>query len=224
MSDDRAALDGFTGVARLFPLPNLVLFPGVDQGLHIFESRYRQMTADALTSDQLIAMVLLKPDWEDGYDGRPAIEPVACLGRITRSERLSDGRYNLRLRGLARLRLDDEIPDDDKLYRLARGVIVPDVPPGDLAEASSLRQELRAVVLARFDPAGTVYDRLVALFESDLPLGAVCDLLGYSLPLRLEVKQLLLGEPAVAARVRVLGQALRLSAGDRTFPPGFSAN
>lgn len=35
MTDDLAALDHFGGVARLFPLPNLVFFPQVVQGLHI---------------------------------------------------------------------------------------------------------------------------------------------------------------------------------------------
>ena len=41
MSDDQTTLAGFAGVARLFPLPNLVFFPFVVQGLHIFEPRYR---------------------------------------------------------------------------------------------------------------------------------------------------------------------------------------
>ena len=31
----------FGGKVRLFPLPNLVLFPHVMQPLHIFEPRYR---------------------------------------------------------------------------------------------------------------------------------------------------------------------------------------
>ncbi len=39
MNSDQAALSGFNGLARLFPLPNLVLFPQVVQGLHIFEPR-----------------------------------------------------------------------------------------------------------------------------------------------------------------------------------------
>lgn len=223
MNDDRAALDRFTGVARLFPLPNLVLFPTVDQGLHIFEPRYRQMTADALATDQMIAMVLLQPNWEDEYDGRPAIEPVACLGRVTQSERLPDGRYNLRLRGLARLRIESEVSDDDKLYRLARGGIVPDVPPTDLAQASSQRRELREVVLARFSSTSPAHTQLATLFASDATLGTVCDLLGYCLPLPLEVKQRLLAEADVATRVRLLVQTLHVP-GDRTFPPGFSPN
>src|SRR5207247_2070845 len=45
----------------LFPLPNVVLFPNVFLPLHIFEPRYREMVADALASDRLIGMVLLRP-------------------------------------------------------------------------------------------------------------------------------------------------------------------
>ena len=48
MSDDSLSPDTFGGTARLFPLPNLVLFPAVIQPLHIFEPRYRQMAADAV--------------------------------------------------------------------------------------------------------------------------------------------------------------------------------
>jgi len=44
----------------LFPLPNVVLFPNVFLPLHIFEPRYRDMVADALASDRMIGMVLLR--------------------------------------------------------------------------------------------------------------------------------------------------------------------
>src|ERR1041384_3715325 len=91
--------DTFSGRARLFPLPNLVMFPHVVQPLHIFEPRYREMLEDALASDRLIAMALLAPGWEDDYHGRPALYPTACLGRVTTSHRLEDGRYNLLLEG-----------------------------------------------------------------------------------------------------------------------------
>jgi Lon protease-like protein len=225
MREDRAALDDFNGVARLFPLPNLVLFPHVDQGLHIFEPRYRQLAADALAGDQLIAMVLLTPndDWDEHYDGRPPVEPTACLGRVTASERLPDGRYNLKLRGLARLRLVEELPDTGKLYRLARGEPLADVCP-PLAEVKALRRELRQAVLERFDPAGPAYLHVTRLFDGDTPLGEVCDLLGYSLPLALPVKQRLLNDPDVAARTRVLVDAVGGTARPRPFPPVFSPN
>src|SRR5690349_8612910 len=94
MSDVLASLSDFSGTARLFPLPNLVLFPHVVQPLHIFEPRYRQMMADALEDDRLLALVLLSPGWAEDYHQAPAIEPLACLGRIVNEEKQLDGRYN----------------------------------------------------------------------------------------------------------------------------------
>src|SRR5262245_20349927 len=97
MKAELLSLEGFAGLARLFPLPNLVLFPHVIQPLHIFEPRYRQLLADALVDDRLMAMALLQPGWEKDYHQRPPIHPVVCLGRIFKEEKLADGRYNLLL-------------------------------------------------------------------------------------------------------------------------------
>ena len=74
------SFEGFSGRVRLFPLPNLVLFPHVMQPLHIFEPRYRHLLEDALADDRLITMAALKPGWETDYEGRPPLYPVACLG------------------------------------------------------------------------------------------------------------------------------------------------
>ncbi len=93
---------GELSAVPLFPLPNVVLFPGAVLPLHIFEDRYRQMTADALEGDGLIAMALLKPGWEKCYYGRPAIEPVVCVGKILSHEKLADGKYNFLLQGQLR--------------------------------------------------------------------------------------------------------------------------
>ena len=65
---------------------------------------------------------LLQPGWEKDYDGRPPIHrrsPVS--GRVTQHEQLPDGRYNLRLKGLSRVRLGDEVADPEA---------VPDGPGG----------------------------------------------------------------------------------------------
>jgi uncharacterized protein len=105
----------------IFPLPNVVLFPNVFLPLHIFEARYRDMVADALASDRMIGMVLLRPGWERDYEGRPPVYPIGCSGVITHVERLPDGRYNIVLRGLERFRIAAE--DEAKPYR--RAVIEP---------------------------------------------------------------------------------------------------
>jgi hypothetical protein len=101
----------------LFPLPNVVLFPNVFLPLHIFEPRYRELVADALASDRMIGMVLLKPGWQRAYEGRPPVYPIGCSGVITHVERLEDGRYNIVLRGVERFRILEE--DPGRLYRLA---------------------------------------------------------------------------------------------------------
>ena len=101
----------------IFPLPNVVLFPSVFLPLHIFEPRYREMVADALTGDRIIGMVLLRPGWEADYEGRPPIYPVGCAGLITFSEQHADGRYNIVLRGLEKFRVEGE--DHSRSYRVA---------------------------------------------------------------------------------------------------------
>src|SRR5687767_7158030 len=89
----------------LFPLPSVVLFPRAVLPLHIFEDRYRAMTADALAGDKVVAMALLKAGWEKSYYGRPAIEPVVCVGKILSHEKLPDGKYNFLLQGVQRARV-----------------------------------------------------------------------------------------------------------------------
>jgi len=101
----------------IFPLPNVVLFPNVFLPLHIFEPRYRQMVADALASDRLIGMVLLKPGWEHEYEGRPPVYPIGCSGVITHVDKLPDGRYNIVLRGVERFRILGE--EHQRPYRFA---------------------------------------------------------------------------------------------------------
>jgi Lon protease-like protein len=216
MNDDSAALEDFTGTARLFPLPNLVLFPQVVQPLHIFEPRYRQMTADAVASDQLLALVLPRPGWEADYEGRPPLHAMACLAHILNHQQLPDGRYNLLVRGLCRLRLQVEIPSD-KLYRLAHGQPLPD-PPGPPG-AAALRQMLADAVRAWLPPGHPLGLQFAHVLQGKLAVGALCDLLGFALPLGVEVKQALLEEVSVDQRVRRLVHELKTRPPSPPEPP-----
>ena len=66
----------------VFPLPSVVLFPGVPLPLHIFEPRYREMVRDAAASHEMIGMALLRGDWRRDYEGNPDIFEVGCAGKI----------------------------------------------------------------------------------------------------------------------------------------------
>lgn len=230
MKDDLAALAAFDGVARLFPLPNVVFFPHVLLPLHIFEPRYRQMTADALAGDRLIAMALLQPGWEEDYEGRPGIHPTACLGSIVADHALEDGRFNLMLRGLCRVRIREEIPHDT-LYRNARVEVIPDAAALDGPSERLLRQGLESHVLA-WNALEQARAQLRQLFERDLPLGVLCDVLSFALPFDLDQKIRLLSEANVELRTRVLFDYLQAQSATRPtimgnshdFPPSFSPN
>jgi Lon protease-like protein len=124
----------------IFPLPNVVLFPNVFLPLHIFEPRYRQMTAESLSGDRIIGMVLLRPGYEANYEGAPPVYATGCSGLITHSEKLDDGRYNLVLRGLEKFSIDhEELPAVGRLYRSA--IITPINETIALGERDQLRQE-----------------------------------------------------------------------------------
>ncbi|HEY6880897.1 MAG TPA: LON peptidase substrate-binding domain-containing protein [Polyangiales bacterium] len=103
----------------VFPLPRVVFFPGTQLPLHIFEPRYRAMMRDCLQSGRLaMAVTLLKPGYESDYEGRPPMHDVCTIGRIEKHEELPDGRFNLLLRGLNRVKLH-ELPAGDLPYRRA---------------------------------------------------------------------------------------------------------
>jgi Lon protease-like protein len=218
-------LTGFDGVARLFPLPNVVLFPGITQGLRIFEARYRQMTADALAGDRLLAIVLLQPGYEADYQGRPSIFQTACLGKITESKQLENGKYNLQLQGLARVQIQGEIADG-LLYRRARVRLLTDGALSDPGVERQLRAELKEIVEAWCSSDSAVGQAFQKLILSDVALGLVCDVIAYALPLELGWKQELLEAADVHARATKLLAHLRTVRVEHPsgFPPGFSDN
>lgn len=215
----------FSGIARLFPLPGLVLFPSVMQTLHIFEERYRALMEDALASDGLMALALYEPGWETDYAGRPPLFPYACLGRVMTHHRFSDGRFNLMLLGVRRVRLVEEV-QPPQAFRRAKVEILSEVTPPD---ADEHRGQLVEALERRLPCEMPGADQLREVLSRDLPLGVLTDLLAYALPLPCEVKQELLAETNVSLRSEELlcaieGGVLGEAAAKVWSPPAFSEN
>ncbi len=128
----------------IFPLPDTVFFPAVTLPLHLFEPRYLQMAEDVLSGDKLLVIVLLQPGWQEDYYGNPAVHEIATLGRVSSHERLPDGRFNVTLQGLGRVRLlpaDGEECLSGRLYRVREISPAPEreLPDGVSTEELSLR-------------------------------------------------------------------------------------
>lgn len=110
-------------ILPVFPLPNIVLFPGIVQPLHIYEPRYVQMIRDALNSDKMIGMVLLVQGWEKEYLEKPPVHDIICAGRIVKHEELPMGKFNIYLLGLSRAQIIEEL-ETENLYRTVKAEVI----------------------------------------------------------------------------------------------------
>jgi ATP-dependent Lon protease len=132
------------GALPVFPLPRLIFFPGTMLPLHIFEPRYRAMVVHCLATHRAMAVATLLEGPLDDH-GNPPFASVAGAGVIVDHEELPDGRFNILLRGDARVRLD-ELPFLPP-YRRARAEVLDDLP-GEIRahDATALRSLIRSFV------------------------------------------------------------------------------
>ncbi len=211
----------------IFPLPETVLFPSVSLPLHLFEPRYLQMAEDVLAADKRLVIVLLQPGWQKDYYGNPSVHEIATLGRVEAHERLPDGRFNVTLRGLERVRLlpaQGEERSAGRLYRVREVSSAPELRPPEGFATAELSAHLRSLwreleeKSGRSAEAGPAageleFDRLVNRISSlvDVPPEARQRLL--------EQDDLLLRATTVAGHVEEGLRFWRTVAGFRRFLP-----
>jgi hypothetical protein len=189
-------------VLPIFPLPDLTFFPHTLLPLHVFEGRYRALVEDCLGRGRPLAVVSLRPGWEDDYEGRPAVHAVGGAGSIVRWERLATGRFNIVVRGRWRVRIERELPADT-LYRVAGARVIADRG----AEGAGVEHLAAAVldrarrVLRAVNRASAPVER--ALAEAREP-GVLADRVASALIPDPALRQALLEEPHVERRLRRL--------------------
>lgn len=224
--------EDFGNVVRLFPLPSVVLFPGVVQALHIFEPRYRQMAHDALNSDQLITMALENVDEVIPGDPRPDLLPTVCIGKIISHNEFEDGRYNLLLVGSARAKITQEIVTDHP-YRTAEVEVIEDSLQYAPDDADPLMQQVLKLFKKLVEQRGiSEVESLTRLFEGDVPLGQLCDLICFACGAEPIQQQRVLEEAEICRRaeilIRILQELVSNPVPDKDsgigFPPEFSDN
>jgi len=234
MSMDPTILENFDGKVRLFPLPNVVLFPRVIQPLHIFEPRYKQMVEDALDDNGLIALCLLRPSAGYNANNVAPIYSEICIGKIVQEERLPDGRFNLLLQGVSRAKIIKEV-NDGKLYRTAKVEILHDVPLASEENANRIRTKLLKQMTKWFTQQPSAKAQLDRLVQSDLSLGNLCDVFSFALPLSVDLKILLLQLVNIEDRAMLLLEVIEQMTPEITkpqagpvpskkYPPDFSSN
>ncbi|MBK9129344.1 MAG: LON peptidase substrate-binding domain-containing protein [Phycisphaerales bacterium] len=190
-------------IVPVFPLPGVVLFPHTILPLHIFEPRYRQMFADAIAGDSIVAVALLRPGWEPLYHTpRAPIHRVVGVGRVVQHELVAEGNYNVLLRGVGRAVVLEELQKPP--YRRARIQPLETFCHADEESTDQMRATLFATI--RDHPAvdRKLCENWLKLEEAPIPLDVLIDLLGAGLPAGPELRQCILDEPDAMSRAEIV--------------------
>jgi uncharacterized protein len=229
----------FNGIVRLFPLPELVVFPHAMQPLHIFEPRYCEMLLESLAGDHLIGMATLATGISDFLLPQPRIASTICIGKIVSHAETENGNHNLLLVGAKRAEIVRELPLE-RSFRRAEVRVCADVhEPADPQQRKLLRGALLDAFAAVIPASANAQQYLHELMSGQMGLGPITDIISYTLSLEIESKLMLLGEMNVERRARLLIGLLReISPGTAAspqalnprkppsseFPPKFSVN
>ncbi|WP_069791139.1 LON peptidase substrate-binding domain-containing protein [Cyanobacterium sp. IPPAS B-1200] len=103
----------------LFPLPEVVLFPGRPLPLHIFEFRYRMMMNTILEYDRRFGVLMIDPTSGE-------IANIGCCAEIIHFERLPDDRMKVLTLGQQRFRVLEYVRE--KPYRVGLVEWIDDKP------------------------------------------------------------------------------------------------
>jgi len=200
----------------IFPLPNVVLFPGALLPLHVFEPRYRELVREVLAGRKLMGIVRLKPGFEEDYEGRPPVFDVCGVGSVIDFAEQADGRFDITLRGLARARILEELPPT----RAFRQVRIEELTDGfsDASVTSAWQRKLISLWASLGPHLPESVRDLRALTRGAEGAGAYADRLAAALVGDPDASQRLLAEPDPTERLRLLTEKLQ-QVHDSVAPP-----
>src|SRR5262252_5969198 len=190
----------------VFPLPGVVLFPGAEMHLHVFELRYRTMVRDALSSERMIALATLAPGWERDYQGSPAFHPLGCVARFEEVSWLPNDCYDLRVRGVLRARFERAVREFP--YRACVVEPLDDAPYTEDDPLTLIARQGLLEERTRLGPLGLEAWHAPPQFADDAPLAVVVGALATAARLDADAKLSLLAEDDVVQRARQLQEAM----------------
>lgn len=177
-------------IVPLFPLPNVVLFPGTPLPLYIFEERYRTMIRETLEGNGQLIIALLREGSESSYSEASSVHPIACLGKIESHEELEDGKYNIVVVGLKRVRITREVPHSP--YRLVEVEILEESDYDEDAVDIVKRHNRLSSLFAKFAELATGVKQQTLEFMPQLDFESLVNMVAMTLNLGIEQKQALL--------------------------------
>ncbi|WP_027927299.1 LON peptidase substrate-binding domain-containing protein [Amycolatopsis benzoatilytica] len=203
-----------TATLPLFPLQT-VLLPGVHLPLHIFEPRYRQLTADLVTGavpEREFGVVALRAPLVREVNGLDHLYGVGCSTVLREAKRLPDGRFDVVTLAARRFRLR-ELDTGAAPYLMGTVEWLPDDPVPSAAEPTARRlAEVARAAHQRYCEAAWHEDDWRAPHD-DASLEDLAYQLAADCLLPLEDRQLLLEETNPLRRLRIVCRFLTREAG-----------
>jgi Lon protease-like protein len=189
----------------VFPLESVIVLPGADLPLNIFEPRYLNLVEDVLRTHHMFGMVQPDPNARGA-----GLYHTGCAGRITAYSETDDERILLSLTGIIRFRIAQELTEVHGYRR-----VEPDWRP----YLADLEQQNQKILSDRpfFTQRLRHFLREKSLDVDWRAVGQMTDLqlvhtMATLLPLESAEKQAILEAPNAFERASVLLAALEFSA------------
>ena len=96
-------------VIPLFPLPEVVFFPGMNMPLHIFEEKYKTMISECLKTDKKFGIVLAEDN---------SFAEIGTVAEILDVEKLEEGKMNIFAEGRKRFKIINLLKEEP--YHIAK--------------------------------------------------------------------------------------------------------
>jgi len=198
----------------VFPLENVIVMPGAELQLNIFENRYLNMVKDALKTHHMFGMV--QPD-ATKKDDPQSLYLTGCAGRITAYSETADGRILLSLTGVIRFDISKELAAI-RGYR----VIVPDWSryASDLNQQveSDIRDRSRLIsALGRYFRTRNMEPDWEGLER--IPVAQLVNTMATLLPIGTAEKQAILEAQELTMREQIFVAALEMSLQEESGAP-----
>lgn len=171
-------------------MPNVVLFPKTPIPLYVFEERYRTMIRESLEGNRELVIALLRAGAESNYSVLSIVNEIACLGKIESYEELQDGKYNIVVVGIHRVRIIREVQHSP--YRMVEVEKISDAVNNEQSKDVLRRQNHLGGLFARFTELATGVKQQAVDLMPQLDFESLVNMVAMTINLDIEQKQALL--------------------------------
>ncbi len=148
------------------------------------------MVREALAGTGELVIALLRAGHESSYQSTPAVHEIACLGKIETHEELEDGKYNIVVAGIHRVRILREIQHSP--YRMVEIEKLEEKACDEKSSEVLERHNHLAGLFARFTELATGVKERILEFMPHLDFESLVNMVAMTLNMEIEQKQALL--------------------------------